>query len=154
MPRHARASEVLVSAARILERVDATSPDDVVIARLEGAHLVHLPGGDPDLLPAVLHDSRAWTAILRAHAAGACIAGASAGAMAIGERLWTRDGPVDGLGLVPGIAILPHFDPGRLAAWRASVDGSPVDGGRASVDRIPWPAAPLAMARVTARHAD
>ena len=33
-----------------------------------------------------------------------------------------RDGPVDGLGLVPGIAVLPHFDPRRAAAWRSVVD--------------------------------
>jgi hypothetical protein len=42
--------------------------------------------------------------------------------MALAERLWTRDGPADGLGLVPGIAVLPHFDPARGRAWRRAVD--------------------------------
>ena len=114
--------EVRVTAARLLRRADAEVPDEALIAQLGDAHLVHLPGGDPDLIPAVLRGTPAWAAVLRAHAGGACVAGASAGAMALAERLWTRDGPVDGLGLVPGIAVLPHFDPGRLGAWRAAVD--------------------------------
>lgn len=109
-----------VGVARVLD--DLTAADPANVARLEAAHLIHLPGGDPDLLPAVLRGSPAWAAILRAHAAGACVAGASAGAMALAERLWTRDGPMAGLGLVPGIAVLPHFDPGRAAAWRRVVD--------------------------------
>jgi cyanophycinase-like exopeptidase len=121
--------EVRVTAAPILGRADADSPGTALIARLEGAHLVHLPGGDPDLLPAVLRGTAAWAAILRAYSGGACVAGASAGAMALAERLWTRDGPLDGLALVPGIAVLPHFAPERLAAWRAAVDGAG-DGAR------------------------
>jgi hypothetical protein len=46
--------------------------------------------------------------------------------MALGERLWTAHGPMDGLGLVPGVAVLPHFDATRLATWRGAVD----PGGR------------------------
>ena len=117
----ARAGLVVeVTVASVLD--DRSAADPANVARLGTAHLVHLPGGDPDLLPAVLRGTPAWAAILRAHAAGACVAGASAGAMALAERLWTRDGPVDGLGLVPGIAVLPHFDPGRATAWRSVVD--------------------------------
>ena len=101
---------------------DRSAEDPANVARLGTAHLIHLPGGDPDLLPAVLRGTPAWAAILRAHGAGACVAGASAGAMALAGRLWTPDGPVDGLGLVPGIAVLPHFDPGRATAWRSVVD--------------------------------
>ena len=109
-----------VATASVVTREAAADP--VLCARLDRAHLVHLPGGDPDLVPAVLRDTPAWAAILRVHARGACIAGASAGAMAIAGRLWTRDGPVDGLGLVPGLAVLPHFSPARLDAWRAVVE--------------------------------
>jgi hypothetical protein len=46
--------------------------------------------------------------------------------MALAERLWTRDGAMDGLGVVPGIAVLPHFGPGRLDGWRTVVEA----GGR------------------------
>ena len=111
---------VEVGVASVLDGRSAADPGNVT--RLETAHVIHLPGGDPDLLPAVLRGTPAWAAILRAYAAGACVAGASAGAMALAERLWTRDGPVAGLGLVPGVAVLPHFDPGRAAAWRSVVD--------------------------------
>jgi cyanophycinase-like exopeptidase len=116
------ATPVDVDVARILGRADAE--DHGACDLLAAAHLVHLPGGDPDLLPAVLRGSSAWTAILEASARGACIAGASAGAMALGERLWTPAGVMTGLGLVPGLAVLPHYRPGRLAAWRAVVDGA------------------------------
>ena len=111
---------VVVDVAGILDGRTAADPANV--ARLEAAHVIHLPGGDPDLLPAVLRGTPAWAAILRAHAAGACVAGASAGAMALAERLWTLGGPIEGLGLVPGIAVLPHFDPRRATAWREVVD--------------------------------
>lgn len=111
---------VEVDAALVVDAASAADP--AIVARLEGAHLVHLPGGDPDLPPSVLRGSPAWAAILQAHAAGACVAGASAGAMALGERLWTQRGPMDGLGLVPGVAVLPHFDATRLATWRRAVD--------------------------------
>jgi cyanophycinase len=111
---------VEVGAALVVDALSAADPAGV--ARLEAAHLVHLPGGDPDLLPTVLPGSPAWAAILRAHAAGACVAGASAGAMALAARLWTRRGLMDGLGLVPGVAVLPHFDTARLATWRRVVD--------------------------------
>ena len=85
---------------------------------LAGTHLVHVPGGDPDLVPAVLRDTPAWSAILEALDRDACLAGASAGAMALGERVWTSRGGVDGLGLLPGLAVIPHFVAGRLDAWR------------------------------------
>ncbi len=109
-----------VDTAPVLDRASATDPGHTAL--LDRADLVHLPGGDPDLIPAVLRDTPAWAAILRAFERGACIAGASAGAMALAERLWTPDGPAAGLGLVPGVAVLPHFDPGRMAGWRAVVD--------------------------------
>ena len=111
--------------ARILTRDDADDPEHV--ETLEVAHLIHFPGGDPDLIPAVLRDTPAWAAIRGALSRGACLAGASAGAMALGERLWTSRGGVAGLGLLPGTAVIPHFAPGRVAEWRRAVeDGTPL----------------------------
>lgn len=112
--------DVRVDTAWVLARDDAADP--AATSLLADADLVHLPGGDPDLIPTVLRGTPAWTAILRAVERGACLAGASAGAMALGGRLWTRDGPMDGLGLVPGVAVLPHFSAGRLAEWRSAVE--------------------------------
>jgi len=90
--------------------------------RLEAADVIHLPGGDPDLIPTVLRDTRAWASALVAWRRGACLAGASAGAMAFGDRVWTPIGPVDGLRLLPGMAVIPHYDPHRGDGWRAAVD--------------------------------
>ncbi len=101
---------------------EASAEDPALAAELEAADLVYLPGGDPDLIPAVLAGSRAWAAIARAHDGGACLGGASAGAMALCARLWTPRGPMDGLGVVPGAAVLPHFAPGRVRGWRSTVD--------------------------------
>ncbi len=115
---------VEVSAVELLRRDDAERAPAAVIDRLERADLIHLPGGDPDLIPTVLRDTPAWAAILRAVDRGACLAGASAGAMALAGRLWTRDGPIDGLDLLPGLVVLPHFAPDRLGAWRRVVDGA------------------------------
>jgi cyanophycinase-like exopeptidase len=110
---------VEIGVAGILTRGDAADPR--IAEPLASAHLVHLPGGDPDLIPTTLRDSPAWAAIRRASARGAVIAGASAGAMALAGRCWTPSGVIDGLGLVPGYAVLPHDGPGRLDRWRAAL---------------------------------
>ena len=95
----------------------------------------YLVGGDPGIVPDVLHDSPVWQAIVAAWRSGAALAGSSAGAMALGQ--WTlirgrypgdrRRGYRDALGLVPGIAVLPHFATfGR--EWVTSVlEGRPSD---------------------------
>jgi cyanophycinase len=75
-------------------------------------------GGDPGLVASVLLGSEAWAAIARAWAGGAALAGSSAGAMALCEATlvratWPdrrRRRPVPALGLVPGTAVLPHYD--------------------------------------------
>jgi cyanophycinase-like exopeptidase len=107
----------------ILARNDALDPR--VLEPLESGHLVHFPGGDPDVIPAVFRGTPAWAAILRGVARGACLAGASAGAMALAGRCWTRDGAIDGLDLLPGYAVIPHYAPGRLAGWRAGIGEEP-----------------------------
>src|SRR6188472_3726142 len=114
---------VEIGVAGVLTRGDAADPR--VVAPLESAHLVHFPGGDPDLIPSTFRDTPAWAAIRRAYDAGAIVGGASAGAMAMAGRCWTPAGAVDGLGLLPGYAVLPHYAPGRLRGWRSVVD---VDG--------------------------
>jgi cyanophycinase-like exopeptidase len=116
----------------VLDAASAASRS--LAARLSGADLVHLPGGDPGIIPAVLAGSAALQAILATHAHGAVVAGASAGAMALAERTWTPEGAVAGLTLVPGIAVLPHFDPERLERWRAEIEDD-LTRGRA---RVRW----------------
>jgi cyanophycinase-like exopeptidase len=105
--------------AQVLSVVDAASAADPDLAtRAAAAGLIHLPGGDPDLIPAIYPGTAVWAAIQAAVRNGVVLAGASAGAMALGERTWTRAGLVSGLGLVPGIIVVPHAS---AATWATSV---------------------------------
>lgn len=100
----------------VLRRSDANSPANVDLAHQGG--FFYLTGGDPGLVVDVLHDSLVWQAIVAAWRGGAALAGSSAGAMAFAE--WTlirktypgqpqrRYKPA--LGLVPGVAVAPHFE--------------------------------------------
>ena len=100
--------------------VDAASAQDAVLAeRLASATLIHLPGGDPDLIPTILAGTPAWAAIRGAVDGGAVLAGASAGAMALADWTWTAAGGVPGLGLVAGVVVAPHIDAG---SWSRSVE--------------------------------
>jgi cyanophycinase len=94
--------------------------DSAIVATIEAATLIYLPGGDPVLLVATLRNSLAWQAIVNAHEHGAAIGGASAGAMALGTRMWnphTGD-LIGGLSLIP-IVTLPHFVIERIERARA-----------------------------------
>lgn len=76
--------------------------------------LVYLSGGKPDHLTDVLRDTPLLDAITERWQLGAALAGCSAGAMAITSgwppflRMRGRWGT--GLGLLPGVAVVPHFD--------------------------------------------
>jgi cyanophycinase len=105
-------------AAMVVDRRSAN--DSGIVATIEAATLIYLPGGDPVLLAATLRSSLAWQAIVNAHEHGAAIGGASAGAMALGTRMWnphTGD-LIDGLGLI-SIVTLPHFVAERIERARA-----------------------------------
>ena len=103
--------------------VDERSANDASLADLvASADVVYLPGGDPDLIPALLGGSAVERAMRSAHEGGAVVAGASAGAMALAAWTWTRDGGVPGLGWVSGLAVVPHFDDARRQAWQMALD--------------------------------
>ena len=67
-----------------------------------------------------LQGTASWQAILNVFAAGGIVAGCSAGAMVLGgevfdfPQVWRT---MPALGLVPGIAVIPHFD--ELPSWLA-----------------------------------
>jgi cyanophycinase-like exopeptidase len=107
-----RGHHSLVDVARVLD--EASARDPATAARIAAADVIHLPGGDPDLIPAIYPGTPAWTAIRTAVAGGAVLAGASAGAMALAELTRTPLGLVAGLGLVPGLVVVPHAD---AASW-------------------------------------
>ena len=95
-------------AAMAIDRQSANDPQ--VAAKIENATLIYLPGGDPLFLVETLRGSAAWAAIVAAYKRGMALGGASAGAMALGGKMWNpRTGYlVDGLGLIP-LVTLPHF---------------------------------------------
>jgi cyanophycinase len=78
----------------------------------------YLVGGDPGIVPKLLRGSPLWDSIAGAWRSGAALGGSSAGAMALGEWTLIRDRMpgdarrryADALGLVPSVAVLPHFD--------------------------------------------
>jgi cyanophycinase len=126
--RRADASGTRIDAqvGRIVDALSAADPS--CAALIASADIVHFPGGDPDLIPAVLVGSAAGKALVDAHNRGAVIAGASAGAMALAEWSWTPNGGVAGLGLVRGVAVVPHYDDIRRLSWQVSLDGVAPDG--------------------------
>lgn len=97
-------------------RSDAALPSTVQAARAAG--LVYLAGGDPGRTVRLLAGTPVWEAIVTAWRDGAALAGSSAGAMALCAWTLVRDRwpghdtrrALDGLALVPGCAVLPHFD--------------------------------------------
>jgi len=122
LERRAAAAGIALSAsvARVVD--GGSAADERTAAEIAAADLVYLPGGDPDLIPAILGGSAAGRAMRDAWARGATIAGASAGAMALAEWTWTPGGGVAGLGYVPGVAVVPHFDEARRREWQASAE--------------------------------
>jgi cyanophycinase len=99
-----------------IRRSDVTSPKNAELAR--AGRFFYLVGGDPGLVPKTLADTPLWDAIVEVWREGAALAGSSAGAMALGEWTLIRDRrPGDArrryrpaLSIVPGIAVIPHFD--------------------------------------------
>jgi cyanophycinase len=109
-----------VAVARVVDRASAVDPE--VAARIADADLIHLPGGDPDLVPTILGGTAALDAIRSAWQRGAVVAGASAGAMALAEWTWTPKGGMHGLGFVQGLAVVPHYDDIRRTTWQEVID--------------------------------
>jgi cyanophycinase len=100
--------------------VDRESAQDQVNAALvAGAGLIYLSGGDPLFLVETLRETAVWRAIEAAWRAGAALAGCSAGAMALAGGVPDLRHPwrpaVPGLGAVPRLEVLPHFD--RYSSW-------------------------------------
>jgi cyanophycinase len=107
---------VEIEALPVYSRRDAASPE--LVARAAQAGFLYLTGGDPGLVVRVLAASPVWNAMLDAWESGAGLAGSSAGAMALGERTlvmarWPHHHErraVEALRLVPGVAVIPHFE--------------------------------------------
>jgi cyanophycinase len=100
----------------VQDRFDA---NDTSAAQAVGeADLIYLSGGKPAHLIETLEDTAVGRAIDDAHQRGAVLAGCSAGAMVLAGhafdfRLWLMPWLLRwraGLGLVPGMSVMPHYD--------------------------------------------
>ncbi len=119
----------------VLVRTVEEAADAAALQAIGEADLVYLSGGKPAHLSAVLGGSPLGEAIRAAQARGAVIAGCSAGAMALAEVQadfrrgmlpwpirWTAASRV-----VPGVAVLPHYDAWPEAILALMVLQSPRD---------------------------
>lgn len=116
----AKAAERLGATQVVIDvRTRQDADDERWVRAIEGAGLIYLSGGNPTHLARTLAGTRVWKAIRREWLAGASLAGCSAGAMALAGYVpdfrHPRKGGVDGLGIVPDIRVLPHFD--RYTRW-------------------------------------
>jgi cyanophycinase len=107
------------------------------IEALRDVDWIYFSGGRPQHAINVLAGTPFWDEVLRRHRSGAILAGSSAGAMMLGEKSYAPDdfdaaglpqrvSIRDGLGVLGGHFVVPHFDllsqlpPERVQAWIAA----------------------------------
>jgi cyanophycinase-like exopeptidase len=126
-----QAGRLGVEPVPVVVRDRAEADDEDLAALVEGAGLVYLSGGNPPYLAETLRGTRVWEAVRQAWESGAALAGCSAGAMALATSVpHVRDQgqpDVEGLGVLPGWRVIPHFD--RMREWRPHM----LDQARASL---------------------
>ena len=118
----AQAERLGVSAVPLDVRSRDDASDPAVVDQVAGAGLIYLSGGSPTLLARILRDTPLWSAIVEAWEGGAALAGCSAGAMVMASHvpeLRRRARSEQGLGLLPHIRVLPHFD--RMLGWAPDI---------------------------------
>ena len=106
------------------------------IDALRDVDWIYFSGGRPQHAINVLAGTPFWEEVVRRHRSGAVLAGSSAGAMMLGEKSYAPDdfdaaglpqrvSVRDGLGVLGGHFVVPHFDlltqlpPERVQAWIA-----------------------------------
>jgi cyanophycinase len=102
----------------ILVRDRAAAEDAAYCQAIGEADLVYLSGGKPRHLLGVLDGTPLGRAVADAHRRGAIVAGCSAGAMVLAARQpevrrWRLPWPLrwrSALGLLPDLAVIPHYD--------------------------------------------
>ena len=99
----------------IHERSDAF--DSAHVAAVADAGLIYFSGGDPHRVAEIFSGSPLWEAIVAEWNTGTSLAGCSAGAMALGGTIMglRKAHHSPGLGLLPGIEVIPHYD--KMLGW-------------------------------------
>lgn len=103
-------------------RDDAADPAHVATAR--AARFLYLVGGSPLHLRSVLKETPVWRAVRDAWDGGASVAGAGECASALCDPMVDPRGGAFtmGLGLVAGVAVLPHAGPDVAAHDRRTLE--------------------------------
>lgn len=112
------------------------SSEAEVVEALAASRFTYLVGGSPLHLRAVVKDSPAWDALVGAWEAGGALAGSSAGAMVLCDPMVDPRGGAFtlGLGLVPGLAVIPAHDHWSEDAAHRTRQMSPPDLVLAGID--------------------
>jgi len=100
----------------VRDRFDAEEASH--IQAIGEADLIYLSGGKPGHVTDTLASSALGAALIAAHERGAILAGCSAGAMTLAGRHWDLRRrrlfwPLrwrDGVGIVPRVTVIPHYD--------------------------------------------
>ncbi len=91
--------------------IDSASANELRYAeQIEQANLVYFSGGKPEYLYQVLNGSLTWQAVKAVLDRGGILAGCSAGAMIMGERIPGLMRWQNGFSLIPNSVIIPHYD--------------------------------------------
>jgi cyanophycinase len=98
-----------VEGLMVLARADAEDAGAAAVMR--GARLIYVAGSSPMHIRSVLKNSAVWTALVAAWGDGAVVVGSSGAAMALTDPMVdARGGGLTiGLGLLRGVAVVPHF---------------------------------------------
>jgi cyanophycinase len=109
----------------VLSRRDGAT--DEAVARVAGARFIYLSGGSPMHLRSVLKDSPLFDALLGAWRSGAVLAGSGAGAdVCCDPMVDPRGGAFTvGLGVLPGVSIIPRFEEWSPDKVHRTVDLAP-----------------------------
>lgn len=124
-----QAARLGVEAVPLVARDREEADSEELAEQVAGAGLVYLSGGNPSYLSTTLRGTRLWEAVHHAWSEGAALAGCSAGAMALTS--WVPDirdaarTPDGGLGVVPHLRVIPHFD--RIAGWMPEISSRYVE---------------------------
>ncbi len=99
-----------VTGVPVLKRVDALEAQHAQV--VADARFVYLCGGSSMHLRSVLKDSPVWDALVSAWEGGAVLAASGGGAGVLCDPMVDPRGGAFavGLGLIPGLAVIPHHD--------------------------------------------
>ena len=108
-------------ASQLMVLDSSNANDDAFVAPAADTDVVYFTGGSPDHLLSTLRGSTLLRVLTEGLEKGLVLGGSSAGAMVMGSvmRRPSSGGWVEGLGLAPGIGVLPHHerrDPAEVAA--------------------------------------